>query len=148
MSNRDPKSSKSVPYAWRDLRFDVPAGFADDSVLSFSKDGAVSVTVSRDVVVSSVDAYAREQEAAVKAARAKAGNYAATGPAPLAGVAGAFVVDRSFADPGGAIEQRQAFISGGKGVVVVVTGTTRAGSGDLAKKAVVDVVQTIKVGAT
>lgn len=132
-------------YFWRDLRFDVPAGFDDDSVLTFQAAGAVSLTVARDALTGTVDAYAREQEQAFKAT--KRAGYTAEGPRAVEGIRGA-VVDRRFDDPGGAVVQRQAFVAGAKGVVVIVTGTARATAGDAAKKAVVDLVQTLKVGAS
>jgi len=131
-------------YFWRDLRFDVPAGFDDDSVLTFQAAGAVSLTVARDVLAGSVDAYARDQEQAFKAT--KPAGYRVEGPRALDGIGA--VVDRRFDDPGGPVVQRQAFVAGAKGVVVIVTGTARATAGDAAKKAVVDLVQTLKVGAT
>lgn len=130
-------------YLWRDLRFDLPQGFDDDSVLSFSHGGVVSLTVTRDVLTGTVEAYARAQEQAV--AQTKQKNYSADGPRAEAG---AVVVDRKFDDPTGSVVQRQAYKQGGKGVVVVVTGTARAAHADKAKKAVVDVVQSLTVGAS
>lgn len=130
-------------YLWRDLRFDLPPGFDDDSVLTFSHAGVVSLTVTKDFLVGTVDAYARAQEQAFAATKQK--NYRAEAPKSEGG---AVVVDRAFDDATGAVAQRQAFKQGGKGVVVVVTGTARAAHADKAKKAVADVVQSLKVGAS
>ena len=130
-------------YLWRDLRFELPQGFDDDSVLTFSHAGVVSLTVTKDSLTGTVEAYARAQEQAF--AQTKQKNYKADAPKAEAG---AVVVDRAFDDASGFVVQRQAFKQGGKGVVVVVTGTARAAHADKAKKAVVDVVQSLKVGAS
>lgn len=133
-------------YLWRDLRFDLPQGFDDDSVLTFQLGGVVSLTVTRDALPGSgagaVDAYAKAQEQAVASTKQK--NYAVT----VKNEGAVVVVDRQFDDPTGTVVQRQAYKAGGKGVVVVVTGTARAAHADKARRAVVDVVQSLAVGAS
>src|SRR5262245_32541231 len=61
-------------YSWLDLRFALPAGLRDDTLLTLrSDDGAVSVTLTRDVTSSGGDAfsYAVAQEQALKAKKLK-----------------------------------------------------------------------------
>jgi hypothetical protein len=124
-------------YAWRELRFTLPAGLDDDTLLAFRGAGH-SLTIARDALPGALDAYARTQEQAVAAQRLP--SYVAEGPKTLER---AFVVDRTFADAqGGKVFQRQAFVALGK-VVAIVTATARDAAVERAKKTVVDVVQSL-----
>lgn len=145
-------------YLWRDLRFDLPAGFDDDTLLTFSStslsggasgpsSGAVSLTVARDTLTGALDAWAKSQEQGFAAQKLPA--YAADGPRALPELKGdakkCVVVDRRFNDDDGdTIVQRQAFVALDHKVVAIVTATTRASTGEQAKKAVVDVVTSLQ----
>lgn len=126
-------------YAWRELRFTVPKGLDDDTLVAFRGAGH-SLTVARDQLAGTLEAYARTQEQAVAAQRLP--SYVADGPKL---VDKAYVVDRTFADAqGGKVFQRQAFVALGK-VVAIVTATAREAAVEKAKKSVVDVVQSLRV---
>jgi hypothetical protein len=129
------------PYAWRELRFTVPKGLDDDTLVAFRGAGH-SLTIARDALTGTIDAYARTQEQAVAAQRLP--SYVADGPKVLDGTK-AYLVDRTFADAQGAkVFQRQAFVALGK-VVAIVTATARNAAIEKAKKSVVDVVQSLHV---
>ena len=141
----DPRSGKI--YAWRDLRFELPAGVVDDTLLAF-KGTAFSLTVGRDALAGvSLEAWARAQEQAMAAQKLTA--YASEAPRPLEAAAGAkaVVVDRRFNDAAGSkVFQRQAFVVvGASSSVFIVTGTSREPASEQAKQAVVDVVKTLSI---
>ncbi len=125
------------------VRFAVPAGFVDDSILRFRLGDSVSVTVATDALGGTLEAYAKEQEAAMRAQRFA--GYSAEG---LRVVDGVVCVDRSFDDGKGQVTQRQAFASGGKGVVVVVTASARPAHQAKAQQAVFAIVQSLGPAAT
>lgn len=126
-------------YAWRELRFTVPKGLDDDTLVAFRGAGH-SLTIARDKLAGTLDAYARTQEQAVAAQRLPA--YVADGPKAMGD---AHVVDRTFADAqGGKVFQRQAFVALGS-IVAIVTATARDAAIEKAKKNVVDVVQSLHV---
>ncbi len=139
-------------YHWRDLRFDLPAGFDDDTLLTFSSGGTVSLTVARDVLVGSLAAWVKAQEQAFVEQQPAA--YVVDGPRALPGIDAtrALVIDRRFNDADGdPIVQRQAFVvvapaplTTGKLALAIVTGTTRAPTAAKAEKAVADVVTSLQ----
>jgi hypothetical protein len=134
-------------YLWRDLRFELPAGVVDDTLLAFkAPSAAFSLTVGRDLLGGqTLEAWARAQEQAMAAQ--KLAGYVGESPRSLEAPEGtkAVVVDRRFTDGAGLkLFQRQAFVAVGAAVVVVVTGAARDPATEQAKKAVVDVVATLR----
>lgn len=135
-------------YAWRDVRFTLPAGHADDTLLTF-RGASHSLTVARDGLGgATLEAWAKAQEQAL--AQQKLQNYVVDGPKPLAVAAAgpgtkALVVDRRFSDAAGQLVfQRQCYVAIGSGVAIV-TATSREPAIDQAKKAAADVVQTLRL---
>lgn len=127
------------------VRFDLPAGFVDESILRFRLGDSVSVTVAVDAYGGAIDAYAREQEAQFRNQRFA--GYEAEGPRIVDSV---LCVDRAFDDGTGtgSVTQRQAFASGGKGAVVIVTASARAANKSRAQEAVMAIMQSLAVGAS
>lgn len=134
-------------YTWRDVRFTLPAGLDDDTLLTF-RGAAYSLTVARDVLGgATLEAWAKGQEQAM--AQQKLSAYVVDGPKPLAAApAGvkAVVVDRHFADQAGQkVFQRQAYVALGGAAVAIVTTTSREPAIEKAKQAAIDVVQTLRL---
>jgi hypothetical protein len=121
-------------YAWRDLRFDLPAGLDDDTLVTFTApDGSHNVTLTRDALPGPLDAYARAQEQAL-AARTTTKDTRVH--ALDLGGRSAVVVDRVLPQKRGeALVQRQLFVSPAPGIVAVVTSTSTASSSSRAHEA-------------
>lgn len=148
-----------VQYCWSSLptgrpagvavRFALPAGFVDESILRFRHGDSVSVTVAVDACGGAIDAYARDQEAQFRNQRFA--GYEAEGPRIVDSV---LCVDRVFDDGtgtgtgAGTVTQRQAFVSGGKGAVVIVTASARAANKSRAQEAVMAIMQSLAVGTS
>ncbi|MDP2342407.1 MAG: DcrB-related protein [Deltaproteobacteria bacterium] len=133
-------------YLWRDLRFELPAGVVDDTLLAFKGPAAAfSLTVARELLgASTLELWARAQEQAMGAQKLPA--YVGEAPRPLPAPEGAkaVVVDRRFNDGSGSkLFQRQAFVALGP-TVAIVTATSRDPAAEQAKQAVVDVVNTLR----
>lgn len=111
-----------MTYAWRDLRFETPAGLVDQSVIALAGD-RISITLARDELGErSLDAYADEsaREVAVRMAGFRAG---ARRTAEVAG-GSALIVEHDARDgDGNKVAQAQAFLVDGEDAVVVVTVT-------------------------
>ena len=132
-------------YAWRDVRFTLPAGLEDETVLTF-RGANYSLTLTRDVLAGvALEDWARGQERAM--AQQNLAAYVAEGPKLLDGVpAGmkALVVDRRFGDQSGQpVFQRQCFVALG-GAVAIVTTTSREPASAKAKQAALALVQTLR----
>lgn len=134
-------------YAWRDLRFSVPAGWRDDTLVTLTAPGAgLNLTVSRDALAGDLLAWARAQENAIAAQR-PAGYRAVSLEKTAIGPHTAVVAERELVDGGKApLVQRQAFVAAG-GEVVIVTATARRAERAAAVAAVDTLVSTLVVGA-
>jgi len=129
-------------YLWGSLRFTPPAGMRDDTLVTFTADsGKANLTVTRDEGAGAVEPYARAQEQALLARRLK--GYKALVSTKKVGAFDVVVVDREFVDGITGFSQRQAFVGGPRGLVVVVTGTAKSGDGPSATRAVDDVVASL-----
>ena len=134
-------------YAWRDLRFSVPPGWRDDTLVTLTAPGAgLNLTVSRDVLAGDLLAWARAQENALAAQR-PAGYRAVSLEKVVIGDHAAVVAERELGDGNKApLVQRQAFVSVG-GEVVIVTATARRAERAAAAAAVDGVVSSLVIGA-
>jgi hypothetical protein len=136
----------SPVYAWRDLRFSMPAGWRDDTLVTLTAPGAgLNLTVSRDVLAGDLLAWARAQENAIAAAR-PAGYRAVSLEKATMGPHAAVVAERELVDGSKApLIQRQAFVAAG-GEVVIVTATARRAERAAAVDAVAGLVSSLSFG--
>jgi len=133
-------------YLWGSLRFTPPAGMRDDTLVTFTADsGKANVTVARDEGAGAVEPYARAQEQALVSRRLK--GYRASLTTQKVGGKDVVFVDREFVDGTTSFAQRQAFVAGPRGLVVIVTGTAAHGDTTAAHRAVDDVVSTLSIDA-
>jgi hypothetical protein len=134
-------------YAWRDLRFSVPAGWRDDTLVTLTAPGAgLNLTVSRDALAGDLLAWARTQENALAAQR-PAGYRAVSLEQVVIGGRTAVVAERELGDGAKApLVQRQGFVEVG-GEVVIVTGTARRAERAAAAAAVDGLIASLVVGA-
>jgi hypothetical protein len=135
-------------YRWQHLRFDVPAGVDDDTLVTFREQGArpaFNVTLATaPSSSSSIAAYAQQQEAALRARRPP--GYAAE-PHRSGDVAGrpAIVCDRRFHDDAGArFVQRQVFVAVGADVAMV-TATSEEKAAARAFRALESILSTLHI---
>lgn len=134
-------------YAWRDLRFSVPAGWRDDTLVTLTAPGAgLNLTVSRDALAGDLLSWARAQESALAAQR-PAGYRAVSLEKVVIGDHTAVVAERELVDGNKApLFQRQAFVAAGS-EVVIVTATARRAERAAAAAAVDGLVSSLVVGA-
>ncbi len=135
------------PYSWRHLRFAAPPGWRDDTLVTLTAPGAsTNITVSCEPLASDLLAWAREQEAAIAAARPQ-GYRAVSLERTTVGPHTAVVADRELVDAARRpLFQRQVFVSLG-GDVVIATVTAARGERDHAIDAVARVVSSLSLGA-
>jgi hypothetical protein len=105
----------------------------------------MNLTLTREALAGTVDAYARAQESALAAQRVP--GYRHIGTAPIAGREGV-VTDRELHDgKKRSLAQRQAFMKVGA-TVVVITGTGPSSEQGAVRAAVDAVVSSLEAGAT
>jgi hypothetical protein len=120
-----------TPYRWQGLRFLVPAGVVDDTLLTFQDQKTpprFNVTVTKDAHTGPLLAYAQGQEQALVAERLP--GYQAEPPRPHtpAGVE-TVVCKRRFAGRDGAtVVQQQAFARIGGEVAIITATANEAGA--------------------
>jgi hypothetical protein len=137
----------TAPYRFQHLRFAVPAGVEDDTLVMLREQAerpAFNVTLALAPLSTTVAAYAQDQESALRARRLP--GYAAE-PHRTEVVAGraAVVCDRRFLDDAGArFAQRQVFFAVGR-EVAMVTATSEEQAAARAHRALDALLQSLTV---
>ncbi len=118
----------------------------DDTLVTFtSTDASANVTVTRDDHAGAVEPYAQAQEQALIARRLK--GYRAQVSSTKIGGFDVVVVDREFVDGSTAVAQRQAFVGGPRGLVVIVTGSAVGRGNAAVHRAVEALVSSLTIDA-